>query len=252
MEDLSEIPLFIQLALGIVTGGLTGLTGASGMSVLISVLLAMKTPAQQIVATTFAIAGVNATFAIFPFLRKNRPAKHDVLAIAVPASLGGVTSYLLLARDLGGDFLGLALTGFMFLAGLHLVTSVGKQDHQLVRAPAYLMSVLAFMAGGMIGVFGGGGAIFITIGLVALFGYSYHHALMLSLLVTVVTCAPLIGLSYVEGNLSIWPVLIILASSLPCALVAATYASRVPEKTIKRLLGVYLVCISLFLFGGKL
>ena len=121
-----------------------------------------------------------------------------------------------------------------------------------MRAPAYLMSVLAFMAGGMIGVFGGGGAIFITIGLVALVGYSYHHALMVSLLVTVVTCAPLIGLSYVEGNLFVWPVLIILASSLPCALVAATYASRVPEKTIKRLLGVYLVCISLFLFGGNL
>ena len=252
MEDLSEIPLFVQLALGVVTGGLTGLTGASGMSVLISVLLALKTPAQQIVATTFAIAGVNATFAVLPFLRKNRLTARDVLAIALPASLGGVTSFLFLGRNLGGDFLGLALTGFMLLAGLHLVTSVEKQDHQLVRTPAYLMCFLAFVAGGMIGVFGGGGAIFITIGLVALFGYSYHQALMLSLLVTVVTCLPLIGLSYVEGNLFIWPVLVILASSVPCALAAATWANRVPEKTIKRLLGVYLVCISLFLFGGRL
>jgi len=252
MEDLSEIPLYVQLALGIATGGLTGLTGASGMSVLISVLLALKTPAQQIVATTFAVAGVNATFAILPFLRENRPSKHDILSIAVPASIGGVTSFLFLARNLGGDFLGLALTGFMFLAGLHLVTSVRKQDHQLVRTPDYLLGVLAFMAGSLIGVFGGGGAIFITIGLVALFGYSYHQALMLSLLVTVVTCIPLIALSYVEGNFFIWPVLVILASSVPCALVAASWANRVPETTIKRLLGVYLVCISLFIFGGRL
>ena len=75
---------------------------------------------------------------------------------------------------------------------------------------------------------------------------------MLSLLVTVVTCIPLIALSYVEGNFFIWPVLVILASSVPCALVAASWANRVPETTIKRLLGVYLVCISLFIFGGRL
>ena len=152
MEDLSEIPLFVQFALGIVTGGLTGLTGASGMSVLISVLLALKTPAQQIVATTFAIAGVNATFALLPFLRRNRPAKHDILAITAPASVGGVTSFLFLARDLGGDFLGLALTGFMFLAGLHLVTSVSFVLHMSLfrktrQCAGYKYGAIAFLKG---------------------------------------------------------------------------------------------------------
>ena len=48
MQDLTEISLFVQLVLGIVTGTLTGLTGASGMSVLISVLLTLKAPAQRL------------------------------------------------------------------------------------------------------------------------------------------------------------------------------------------------------------
>jgi len=252
MQDLTDISLFVQLVLGIVTGTLTGLTGASGTSVLISVLLTLKVPAQQIIASTFAIAGVNATFAILPFLSRYRPTAREIGAMAVPASIGGIASFLFLARDAGDDFLGLSLTGLMLVAGLYLMAGVKKQDKQLLPIPDSLVSVLSFLAGGMIGLFGGGGAIFITLILVIFLGIPYHRALMLSLLVTIFTCVPLLGLSYFEGNLLIRPVLVILASSIPCAIYAATWANKVPEKTIKRLLGFYLVCISFFLFGSRI
>lgn len=252
MQDLNEFSLLVQIILGVVTGTLTGLTGASGMSVLISVLLTLKTPAEQIIATTFAVAGTNASFAIMPYLRKHKPSLHERAVFALPASFGGMASYALIATEVSGNFLGLCLTGFMLMAGIFLTVSAKHQNKQLLHIPKIFVGVLSFLAGGIIGLFGGGGAIFITLGLVVLFGIQYHRALMLSLLITVFTCVPLIALSYAQDNLAIQPVLVIVASSIPCAIITATWANKVPEKIIKRLLGIYLICISIYLLASRI
>lgn len=251
MHDLSEFSLLVQIMLGVITGTLTGLTGASGMSVLISVLLTLKAPAEQIIATTFAIAGVNAVSGIMPYLRNHKPTFYEYGVFAVPVGLGGVAGYFYIATEVSGNALGLWLTGFMLMAGIYMTASAKRQNRQLLHIPKMFISVLSFLAGGIIGIFGGGGTIFITLGLVVLFGIQYRRALTLSLLMTIFACIPLIALSYMEGNLVIQPILVILASSIPCALIASTWANKVPERIIKRLLGVYLIGISLYLFASK-
>jgi len=252
VHDLNDLSLLLQIILGVVTGTLTGLTGASGMSVLISVLLGLRTPPEQIISTTFAVAGVNASFAMMPYLRKHKPTLHELSVFAVPASLGGIASYLFIATELSSGFLGLCLTGFMLIAGIYLTMNKKGEKKQLLHIPRVFIGILSFVSGGIIGIFGGGGTIFITLGLVILFGIQYHRALMLSLLMTVFTCIPLIALSYTKDNLAIEPILVILASSIPCALIAGTWANKLPETMIKRVLGIYLIGISLYLFVSRI
>lgn len=222
------------------------------MSFLISVLLAFKTSAGQIIAATFAVAGTNASFAIQPYLRQHKPSFRDYVVFALPAAIGSVCSYLLIGAGLSNHFLGLCLTGFMLIAGIFLRANAKKQQKQLLHMPEPLMGVLSFLAGCIIGVFGGGGAIFITLGLVVLFGIQYHRALMLSLLITVFTCGPLLVFSYMKGNLVVQPILVILAVSVPCAFIAGIWANKAPEKLMKRLLGAYLILMSLYLFAEKI
>ncbi len=222
------------------------------MSVLVSVLLALKASPVQVIATTFAVAGGNASFAVVPYIRKHTPTLHEYSVFAVPASLGGAFSYLFVATEVSGNFLGLCLTSFMLIAGIYLTASVKKQSKQLLRIPRVFIALLSFLSGGVIGIFGGGGTIIITLALVILFGIQYHRALMLSLLMTIFTCTPLIALSYLKKNLVIGPIVVILVSSVPCALIAGALANKLPEKAIKRLLGVYLIGISIYLFATKL
>lgn len=240
------------MILGVLTGTLTGLTGASGMSVLVSALLTLKAPAEQVIAATFAVAGGNAVFAIIPYLRKHNPDLHEYLIFALPTSLGGILSYLFIATGFSGGSLRLYLTAFMLLAGFYLSVNLKGPKKQLLDIPKRFIALIAFFSGGVIGLFGAGGTIIITLGLVILFGIQYHRALMLSLLMTIFTCVPLIVISYIKKNLMISPIIVILVTSIPCSLIAGTFANKLPENIIKRLLGVYLILISIYLLVTKI
>ena len=83
----------VLIAIGLVTGLLTGLTGASGMSVLISALLLIGMDVRDVIGLTFAVTLVNAVGAIGPYIRREQWDKQLVLAIGLPA-VAGVTGRL--------------------------------------------------------------------------------------------------------------------------------------------------------------
>lgn len=252
MSELSEISLPLLLLIGAATGTMTGLTGASGMSVLITVLLAFGIPADQIIASTFAVAGLNALFGVVPFFKHHRPTRNDLLYFILPASVGAVVSYLAIASHLGSDSLGLALTVLMLFAGFYLAVDSGRKAETRIVLPPLAGSLFALAGGGVIGIFGGGGTVFMMLGLIILFGVPYHRALMLSLLMTIATCVPLLLAASARGSVPWSPLLVILIVSLPAALFAGRWANRVDERYIKRGLGVYLVLISLALLTGRI
>ena len=121
LNDLSYQGLvFVLIMIGLATGTLTGLTGASGMSILISALLLAGIEIREVIGLTFVITLVNAGIALSSYWRHDRVDVRCRLFVALPAMgavlLGHFFSGAVEARWLTTVMIAcLLIIGFKFL-----------------------------------------------------------------------------------------------------------------------------------------
>lgn len=250
MSGITEISLLAQAVIGSITGIVTGLTGASGMAFLVSSLLILNISAKQIIASTFLITGINSLFAFIPYWRKQKVSKTEFVSLILPALLGGVIGFSF-SGNFHNDFLRQCLIGIMFVAGLNFIFRGKKTSGSKFAVSKRFSYIVSLISGMLIGCFGGGGTVFMSLLLIALFGFEFKKALTLSFAIAVFTCLPLAFLSYLKGNLIIEPVLVIILASLPCAYATGLIAQRIPDRISKKLLGAYLLATSSYMIAAK-
>ena len=68
MEVDSAAKVLLLVMIGLATGGLTGLTGASGMSILISGLLMVGLEIREVIGLTFLVTLVNSATSVICLL----------------------------------------------------------------------------------------------------------------------------------------------------------------------------------------
>lgn len=124
-----------------------------------------------------------------------------------------------------------------------------------------MRNIGAFVWGSLVGVLGGliglGGAEFRLPILVGVFNYRTLQAIIINLLVSLVTVtfsfifrSGVTGLSNVVTNLPI--ILNILAGSLIGSFLGVQYATRINERTLNRIIVIFLILISFVLLGHEL
>jgi uncharacterized protein len=121
-----------------------------------------------------------------------------------------------------------------------------------------MRNIWAFAWGALVGLLGGliglGGAEFRLPVLVSIFRYKTLQAILLNLIVSLVTVtfsfifrSGIVGLENVAAN---WTVMInILAGSLIGSYVGVNYATRINERTLNRVVVVFLIFLSIVLIG---
>lgn len=244
----------ILILIGLVTGLLTGLTGASGMSVLISALLLAGIEIRQIIGLTFVITLVNALIAVGSYWKHGHLDVRSGVLVAIPA-IGAVLVGHTFSRSVETDWLTGLMLVCLFAIGVKFLASREDAERNLEKQDQTAHSIgnlwalvtLGSIAGFIMGVMGGGGAVFISIALIIGFKMETKTAIGTSILI--------MGLAAIPGVLSHWRsetihasyAVAILASSIPSAFAASWFANKISQRRVKQLLGVYLVSISTLL-----
>lgn len=239
----------LLFGIGIATGSLTGLTGASGMSILISLLMLAEVDIFHVIGLTFVVTLVNASVSVWQYWKHGNVDHRVAWFVAFPAVLAVLLGHLLAGQFWPGVLSGVMVV-FLFVAGVRfLISSDDDADGHItcVPPPAWLLIVLGSILGLIMGIMGGGGAVFIGVVLIILFRMPAKTTIGTSVLIMGVAALPGVTAHALSHTMRWGYALAIIVPSMPAAWIASRAANRVRAVTIKRCLGVYLVIISVVL-----
>ncbi|MEE3369441.1 MAG: sulfite exporter TauE/SafE family protein, partial [Planctomycetota bacterium] len=171
MEVDSAAKVLLLVVIGLATGGLTGLTGASGMSILISGLLMVGCEIREVIGLTFLVTLVNSLTSVIPYWRRQLVDQRMAAALAVPAVVGVFAGHQL-AEAVPDTWLQTVMLVALFVAGarITLSRSMEQETGRPPRRPAIsLVILLGVVIGLIMGGMGGGGGRFIGAVLVIAF-----------------------------------------------------------------------------------
>jgi len=242
--------LGILILIGLATGTLTGLTGASGMSILISALLLAGIEIHEVIGLTFAVTLVNSVIAVGPYWRHKHVDLRSGMLVAAPAIATVMLGHYFSRSIEPGSLTGVMVLCLLFVGFKFLVSPHDKEqtaEASAVRPPAVWLVLMGSVAGLLMGLMGGGGAVFIGAALILLFKMEAKTAIGTSILIMGLAAIPGVGFHWFSGTIDVAYAIAILASSIPAAFGASWFANRIPTPLVKRLLGVYLVLMSTLL-----
>ena len=234
------------VGIGVATGMLTGLTGASGMSVLISGLLLAGIDIREVIALTFLVTLVNSAASIGPYWRKGHVDPALVMKVSLPA-----VAMVFVGHRLGsfvpGAWLKWTLVAALFAAGVKFSGWPAEPEETTGGyrpPPSGLLGPFGLGIGLLMGLLGGGGGVFIGLFLILVCGMPTKRAVGNSIFIMGMAAAPGLML-HGFGGTTPWSFgLLILAASIPASLAGGLLANRIQSETIKRVLGAYLLIVS--------
>jgi uncharacterized membrane protein YfcA len=248
---LDSLPLYLLLAgIGVATGTLTGLTGASGMSILISLLLLAGVDVREVIGLTFVVTLVNAIGSAGPYLKHGNVDRRLATWVGVPATLAVLVGHQLAGAVRPGVLSGV-LVVFLGAAGVRFLTSSAEPPATNLkpdrRPPGWVLAALGAVIGLVMGMMGGGGAIFIGAIFILFFRLPARLAIGTSVVIMGLAALPGVIVHVLSGTLRWDYATAIVLPSLPASWASSRWAHRIRPTTVRRCLGGYLVVISIVL-----
>ena len=120
--------------IGLATGGLTGLTGASGMSILISGLLMVGCEIREVIGLTFLVTLVNSLTSVIPYWRRQLIDRRLAASLAVPAMVAVIAGHQL-AEGVPDAWLRTVMLVALFGAGLRITLSRSMEQENSEMRP---------------------------------------------------------------------------------------------------------------------
>lgn len=245
--------ILILLIIGGGTGILTGLTGASGMSVLISGLLLAGFDIREVIGLTFAVTFFNSAAALPPYLKKKCWDPRVTWAVGLSACATVVIGHHL-GRATPSTLLSGVVVAALFLAGIHFLSKKKAKKETLPprEVPLIILILLGGILGTLMGIMGGGGSVFINLLLIFLCRLPLRVALGSSIIIIALAALPGIFLNFQAGQLNLFSALCLILPGMTTAYLSSKWAHKVSERKIQIIMGSYLVLISLVLFYTRI
>ena len=239
----------LLLAIGAATGITTGLTGA-GMSVFVASLLLLGAPIREVIGLSFAITLANAAIAAIPYARKGNIPLFPAITMSLSAAVMVLPGYRI-SHIFSSSVLNWMIIAGLFAFGVKLSFFSGaaavKTSNRTTRLPVAYLIIPGVVAGGIMGILGGGGALLMSLMLIFIFRLPVHKALGITFVVMAVASLPGLYCYSRDGFLSFHAAAALIIPSTLFSFLAARVANSLPERKIKAVLGVYLLVISTFL-----
>lgn len=245
------------LGIAIATGVLTGLTGASGMSVLISGLLLLGVDIREIIALTFVATLANGAASAIPYWRRGYGVARVLATVGIAACAGVIPGFFI-SSTVPKESLQWVMIVALFLAGVKLLVTrsaptsgatvdEGGASGDTVHAK-WIGEVLFGLAAGLVmGIMGGGGGVFIATVLILAFKMQAKEAIATSIGIMTLSAWPGLLLHAYSGNIPWKMAAVLIPVSMATAFAAARIGRQLPDVVIKRGLGAYLVIMMVVL-----
>jgi uncharacterized protein len=236
-----------------------GLLGSGGSILTVPVLVYLAGQEEKVaIAGSLAIVGLIALAAVIPYLRKGLVDWRSVMLFGIPGMAGTWGGAWASAFVSGA----VQLTGFavvMLLASWFMLRSDGKACDPGVarREAAWKVVAEGLVVGAVTGFVGVGGGFLVVPALVLLGGLTMQQAVPTSLLI--IALKSFTGfIKYTEvieaANLTLDPgiILAVAAVGIIGSYLGSALAFRLPQATLKRVFGVFLVVMGGFILVKSL
>jgi uncharacterized membrane protein YfcA len=255
MEELL-IPYLVLLAIGLVTGLITGLTGASGVAVvvpLLSIILGLdvhEAIATSLIVDIIASLAISYTYYRHGHLRIGSGA-WIALGSIFGAQLGALLAAYIPETDLGAGFgISMIITGlFMWKRrGSGMLPQLNPDSGWALTHPAQeaLAAVgLGFFIGIFTGITGAGGGLLILVVLVLVLSFPMHDAIGTSTLIMAFTATSgALGYAF-QGDSNLIGGIIAGVGAAIGGVISASFANHIADRTLRRVVSLFFLVLGI-------
>jgi uncharacterized membrane protein YfcA len=242
----------LAVAIGVVTGGITSLIGASGVMVIVPVLtMFFHVSAHSAIGTSLFVDVIASITVSYTYFKNGNIEIKSGLWMAV-SSIAGAQLGALFSSQIKEGPLSAMFGIILVIAGIGLLIKSYKKKGKEKEPKAKFTKgwqqivssiIIGIGIGILSGLFGAGGGVMILLALIVIMSYPLHKAIGTSTLIMAMTAlSSTIGYAY-RGNIDLILGCFLSIGAVIGGILGSRYANRVNEKALQKVVGVCFMCL---------
>jgi len=243
--------VIIYILIGLIVGGITGITGSSGVLVLIPIFTTFfDIPLHVVLGTSLFVDVIASSSVSYSYYRAKNIDIKESLWIIIGALVGAqIGSYYVVS--VSRIFIMVIIAICMILFGFKMFKSgLSKNQNDNLKVPEKFsvhlrtpvgMVIMGLIIGTITGIFGAGGGLSVFIILYSILGFDIKRAVGTSSFVMLLTAVSGVWGYSQRGNVDFDIGLIVGISAAVGGAITSVFANKVNEKFLARLIGAFFV-----------
>lgn len=245
----------LAVGIGILTGGITSLIGASGVMIIVPILtMLFNVSVHNAIGTSLYVDVIASLTVAYSYYKHGNIELKSGIWIALTSIIGAQIGALL-ASKMGEGNLSTSFGVVLVLAGFSMLRKSFKEQSDTVDSTRKFIHfkkewqkiavalIIGLGIGILSGIFGAGGGVMILLALIVLLSFPFHKAVGTSTLIMAITAlSSTVGYA-VRGNIDFILGTLIAAGAIFGGVLGSRYANRVKGKTLQRVVGICFMCL---------
>lgn len=254
---MSFIFYLLAIGIGIITGGITSLIGASGVMLIVPILtMLFKVSVHAAIGTSLFVDVIASLTVSYSYYKNGNIELKSGIWIALTSIIGAQFGALF-ASNMGEGNLSSSFGIVLVIAGLSMFrkslreksdssdTIIGfihfKKEWQKILAAL----IIGLGIGILSGIFGAGGGVMILLALIILMSFPLHKAIGTSTLIMAITAlSSTIGYA-ARGKIDLVLGSFLSAGAILGGVLGSRYANKVNEKTLQKSVGISFIAMGI-------
>lgn len=240
----------LAIGIGVITGGITSLIGASGVMIIVPILtMLFKVSVHTAIGTSLFVDVIASLTVAYSYYKNDNIELKSGMWIALTSIIGAQFGALF-ASKMGEGKLSSCFGVVLILAGLSMIRKSYKEKKDSTDTLAGFIQfkaewqkivsalVIGLGIGILSGIFGAGGGVMILLALIVLMSFPLHKAIGTSTLIMAITAlSSTVGYG-VRGKIDFALGTLISAGAVLGGILGSRYANKVNEKTLQKAVGM--------------
>ncbi|MEA4825859.1 MAG: sulfite exporter TauE/SafE family protein [Clostridium sp.] len=247
---MNVIFYLLAIAIGIITGGITSLIGASGVMIIVPILtMLFKVSVHTAIGTSLFVDVVASLTVAYSYYKNGNIELKSGIWIALTSIIGAQLGASL-ASKMGEGNLSSSFGIVLIIAGFSMIRKSYKEKSnssdnlsKFIHFKKEWQKIVAALIIGLgigilSGIFGAGGGVMILLALIVLMSFPLHKAIGTSTLIMAITAlSSTIGYA-ARGNIDFLLGSLISVGAILGGILGSRYANKVNEKTLQKIVGI--------------
>lgn len=252
--------ILIKILIGLITGTVVGLTGASGVIVVVPLLVTiLGFPMHTAIGTSLFMDTITPLPVAWSYYRNGNINLKSGLWLAAGALLGAQAGAFVANQSISGEMMGKGFVALMFVMAISMWFKGTRPERKRSEAQLTKMTMknclltfgIGLVLGTFSGMFGAGGGIMFLLVLMFVLKYPTHMAIGTSTLIMAFTaCSGTLGYA-MHGHVDFASGLMIAIGSIVGGLFSAKFANQVSEAKLNRIIGGVFACLGVMMIFLK-
>lgn len=249
----------LAIVIGVITGGITSLIGASGVMIIVPILtMLFKVSVHTAIGTSLFVDVIASLTVSYSYYKNGNIELKSGIWIALTSIIGAQLGASF-ASKMGEGNLSSSFGIVLVLAGLSMVRKSYKEKKdssdtlsKLVNFKKEWQKILSALVIGLgigilSGIFGAGGGVMILLALIVLMSFPLHKAIGTSTLIMAITAlSSTVGYG-VRGNIDFVLGSLLSVGAVFGGIIGSRYANKVNEKTLQKVVGICFMAMGIIM-----